>query len=322
MTPNGESCMCAHAFVQTVPSNRLPGTLLSVFIALMYFWVLLVLLCSHTLNADPQQAGQQQRDAKYHVLDEPGTACDCSTQEHDGRGGYCREWDEDCRNSTFTRNPSEGGWCYVNKSCPGAIPSHFTNSSLYWSCSPCFPASPSPVPSVAPSPQTPLPAKGTEASPSSRPSPVCACNGRSVSSHGAECGEWDDDCKGSGGWCYVDEGACPSTMKSHLDPALGLWWSCNPCGASPSPVPSLAPLPQPSTHVLPPEPALTPEPGSPSPSPVTPPLPSPECGGCFGTSFVTLMVGVLLGVLGSHLVRRFICKSPRQTAASSYELNI
>ena len=87
-------------------------------------------------------------------------------------------------------------------------------------------------------------------SPSAAPH-QCQCNGASIGGgYGGTCGEWDNDCRGSGGWCYVAEGACPDAQQSSQHPDL--FWACSPCNAT-SASPSSVPLASssPSSHATP-----------------------------------------------------------------------
>jgi len=123
------------------------------------------------------------------------------------------------------------------------------------------------IESWGPDIENPAKAPGASADPTGD---TCVCVGPSANLPlGNSCGEWDADCKGSGGWCYVRYGACADGVNSTKFP----WqWSCTPCRASPSPAAIAAPL-SPSPPLPSPKPPL---PAGPSPTPAaTPASPSP-----------------------------------------------
>eukprot|EP00669_Euglena_mutabilis_P002182 TRINITY_DN12783_c0_g1_i1.p1 TRINITY_DN12783_c0_g1~~TRINITY_DN12783_c0_g1_i1.p1 ORF type:complete len:285 (+),score=9.91 TRINITY_DN12783_c0_g1_i1:235-1089(+) len=128
------------------------------------------------------------------------------------------------------------------------------------------------------------PAKAPEAS-ADPTGDTCVCVGPSANLPlGNSCGEWDADCKGSGGWCYVRYGACADGVNSTKFP----WqWSCTPCRASPSPAAIAAPL--------------FPSPPLPSPAPSPAPCPTSSCGLLI---LIALVGGFVGGVAATYGVIR------------------
>ena len=108
---------------------------------------------------------------------------------------------------------------------------------------------------------------------------------------GYSCGEWDDDCKGHGGWCYVRAGACNDSRTSSSFPSME--WSCTPCGngSATSTVPK-APLP-----AKPVKPVKTPAAAAGARRNPAKRPPSVRCGTCLDSMIWATLGGLALSIV-------------------------